>query len=82
MSEYLLDRITMAISDISENLRRMQDVSTSPCAIFKPKFGVDGNQFYFLLGDDLQSGIAGFGETPQLASDDFDKNFLTFKLKK
>jgi hypothetical protein len=33
-------------------------------ALLKPKFGVDGNQYYVLLGENLQEGVAGFGDTP------------------
>ena len=29
----------------------------------KPEFSKDGNQFCYLYGNDLQSGIAGFGST-------------------
>ena len=35
----------------------------------------DGNQWYFLLGEDLQSGVAGFGDTPYAAMIDFNKNY-------
>lgn len=82
MSEHYLDLINSKIGDISENLRRIQDAQTSPSVIYKPLFGVDGNQFFFLLGDDLQSGIAGFGNTPALAAADFDKAFATFDISK
>ena len=43
-----------------------------PCVAFRPKFGVDGDQYFFLLGEDLQSGVAGFGKTPELAAQAFD----------
>jgi len=46
-----------------------------------PRFGREGNQFFFLLGEDLQTGIAGFGDTPYLASLDFDSNFYYEKIK-
>jgi hypothetical protein len=32
-------------------------------SILKPKFGIDGDQYYVLFGADLQSGVAGFGDT-------------------
>ena len=35
----------------------------------------DGNQFCYLYGANLQEGVAGFGDTPELAMLDFDKNF-------
>lgn len=31
-------------------------------SLLKPRFGVDGNQFFVLLGE-LPTGIAGFGDT-------------------
>jgi hypothetical protein len=44
-------------------------------AMLKPKVGVDGNQYFVLYGEDLQSGIAGFGDTLYLAILDFNKTF-------
>lgn len=35
----------------------------------------DGNMWCFLFGDDLQSGVSGFGETVMKAIYDFNKNF-------
>ncbi|QFY42948.1 hypothetical protein F6R98_10265 [Candidatus Methylospira mobilis] len=37
----------------------------------KPK--IDGNSYCFLWGDDLQSGVCGFGDTPIAAMHDFDR---------
>lgn len=39
----------------------------------------DGNQWSFLYGEDLQSGISGFGDTIEKAADDFYTNLLTAK---
>jgi len=36
-------------------------------AILKPKITIDGNQWCVLYGENLQDGIAGFGETPYTA---------------
>ena len=44
-------------------------------SILKPKFLKDGNMYCYLHGDDLQSGIAGFGETPYKTAVDFVKNY-------
>ena len=46
-------------------------------SMINPKFGLDGNQFYFLYGDNLQEGVAGFGETPMKALLDFNTNWNT-----
>lgn len=53
-------------------------IEASEMNLFKllsPKFGIDGNQYYVLYGDDLQSGVAGFGDTLYLAILDFNKSF-------
>ncbi|HDY68174.1 MAG TPA: hypothetical protein ENH85_10315 [Candidatus Scalindua sp.] len=41
----------------------------------KPKFSRDGNQYCYLYGDNLQDGIAGFGDTVSLAVTDFYNSF-------
>jgi len=52
-----------------------------PFYLLKPAMSQDGNQWCFLYGDDLQSGVAGFGDTPAAAAYDFDKEWNTRKLK-
>jgi hypothetical protein len=44
-------------------------------SILKPKVTIDGNQYCVLYGEDLQSGIAGFGDTLMSAIFDFNKSF-------
>jgi len=43
-----------------------------PSIVWKPKLSKDGNMWCFLYGDDLMTGVAGFGETPEKASYAFD----------
>jgi hypothetical protein len=43
--------------------------------MLRPTISQDGNQFCVLYGEDLQSGIAGFGDTIRLAIYDFNKQF-------
>ena len=40
-----------------------------PFYLLRPKIGIDGNQWFCLYGDDLQNGVAGFGDTPEKAVD-------------
>lgn len=40
------------------------------------KFSKDGNRFCWLLGENIQTGICGFGETAYLASLNFYNNFF------
>lgn len=44
-----------------------------PSAVFKPTLTKDGNQWCALYGEDLMSGIAGFGDSPAAAMAVFDK---------
>lgn len=44
-----------------------------PSYIWRPRLSIDGNQWCALYGDDLQSGVAGFGSSPEAAYADFDK---------
>ena len=46
-----------------------------PCVLFRPKVSIDGNQWCALYGDNLQDGVAGFGDSPSEAMTDFDKNW-------
>ena len=48
-----------------------------PSVLFRPQISKDGNQWCALYGDDLQNGVAGFGDSPDLAMRDFDKNWST-----
>lgn len=50
-----------------------------PSVLFKPTLSREGNMWCALLGENLQSGVAGFGETPSKAMYDFDQKFLTEK---
>jgi len=49
---------------------------TRPHAIYKPKLYKDGNEWCALLGDNIQEGVCGFGKSPKLAFEEFDKNFI------
>jgi hypothetical protein len=46
---------------------------TRPTVLLRPALMRDGNQWCFLYGDNIQDGIAGFGDTPYAASYAFDK---------
>jgi hypothetical protein len=46
-----------------------------PSHIHKPRLFIDGNMWCALYGDNLQDGVAGFGKSPELAYQDFDRNW-------
>jgi len=53
-----------------------------PSVNFRPKLTMDGNQWCALYGEDLQDGIAGFGDTAEEAMSNFDNNWHNFKASK
>lgn len=59
-------RLQEAIDAIENDMRRS-------FVLLRPKMFIDGNQWCALYGDDIQSGVAGFGDSPDAASWAFDK---------
>jgi hypothetical protein len=47
-----------------------------PSVLYRPTLSADGDRWCALLGDDLQTGVAGFGETPAAAMAAFDQAFF------
>ena len=58
-----------------ESVREAAAEHARPSAVFKPRLSVDGNQWCALYGDNLQDGVAGFGDSPADAMWDFDRNW-------
>ena len=44
-----------------------------PFRMMKTTVSLDGNQWCVLYGENLQDGVAGFGDSPDEASRSFDK---------
>jgi hypothetical protein len=57
-----------------ENLR--------PFYLIKPKVYPDGDKWCALYGDNVQNGVAAFGDTPKQASIQFDIEWLNQKATK
>ena len=55
--------------------------SMRPFYRLRPAVYPDGNQWCALYGENLQEGVCGFGDTPELAALDFDKNWGGMRLK-
>lgn len=48
-----------------------------PSYMYRPRLFLDGNQWCALYGENLQDGVAGFGDSPELAYMDFDRAWGT-----
>lgn len=46
-----------------------------PAVLFRPRLFLDGNKWCALYGEDLMDGCGGFGDTPEQAMADFNKNW-------
>jgi len=65
--------ISWIIQEASTAIQEVQYAMQRPSVLYRPRISIDGNQWCVLYGDNLQDGIAGFGNTPALAMADFDK---------
>ena len=48
-----------------------------PSVLMRPSLSVEGDQWCALYGDNLQIGVAGFGDTPAAAMFDFDAQWAS-----
>jgi hypothetical protein len=46
-----------------------------PSVLYRPAISIDGDKWCALYGNNLQDGVAGFGNSPDAAMTDFDKNW-------
>lgn len=44
-----------------------------PSVLYRPRLSIDGAQWCALYGENLQDGVAGFGDSPIAAMADFDQ---------
>jgi hypothetical protein len=63
----------------AEEASATEKARRAPHVLMRPHVYPDGNQWCALYGEDLQMGVAGFGDTPEAACADFDKNWCTQK---
>lgn len=59
----------------SNAIQNAAALHAAPSAIYRPAISKDGDKWCALYGDNLQDGVAGFGDTPAAAMYDFDKNW-------
>lgn len=57
------------------------DLLCKPHVYMRPPLSKDGDRWCALYGSDIQSGVCGFGETPEKAMEDFDNSWRTEKIK-
>lgn len=68
--------ISWPVAQIRDGFLGLLSSYDRPSAVYRPRLFLDGNMYCALYGEDLMNGCAGFGETPDKAMWDFDKNWL------
>ena len=71
----IVDAISHAAQMTQHSFQSMLVDHQAPSVLYRPRLFLDGDKYCVLLGDDLQSGVAGFGQTAIAAMGDFDRNF-------
>lgn len=65
--------LTQEISCAAANIA---DAMSRPSVLYRPTLTAYGASWRALLGDNIQVGVAGFGDTPEKAMRAFDEAFL------
>lgn len=71
MTSELLHQDYIAADNNAARAERMN----TPSMMLLPKLFIDGDQWCALFGDNLQGGVVGFGDSPDEAYLDFDKEW-------
>lgn len=69
------------VSMVAESYRIAASEQERPFVLLKPAMFIDGDKWCALYGEDLQNGVAGFGDTPHEAAHQFDVEWLNAKAK-
>lgn len=80
LPQYILNELLAAThdllngmaSDFNYQLQFIVGEIAVPHVLMRPKLYLDGDQWCALYGDNLQEGLAGFGDTPAAAMADFN----------
>ena len=67
---FAADQVKMSWQEAAREYER-------PSVVFKPTLFKDGNMWCALLGENVQEGVCGFGETPSHAMWAFDTAWLS-----
>lgn len=72
--------ISFYADQVREAVWEMTGWLSAPHTRMRPRIFPDGNMWCALYGENLQEGVAGFGETPEKACADFDKNWSSQRM--
>lgn len=80
----VVERVAWQALDVSNAKAIIQEQLVSaafemqrPSVLYRPAVMIDGNAWCALYGENLQDGVAGFGDSPAAAMAAFDKAWTT-----
>lgn len=65
---YAMETIKQGFLEVTWEMQR-------PSTMYKPKLYIDGDRWCALYGINQQDGVAGFGDSPAKAMENFDKRW-------
>jgi hypothetical protein len=71
-SQQMAGEFSNSLMHINESVSEIKNEMTRPFVLLKPRMFPDGNMWCALYGENLQEGVAGFGDTPEKAAIAFD----------
>lgn len=85
IGDAVTEAVRLEISGVGQNamssISQLVSDMSRPSIAYKPSISIDGNQWCALYGENLQDGVAGFGDSPALAMEAFDREWFA-KLQK
>lgn len=69
---------SMAANMVQEAWQNLPDIIGAwqrPSVLYRPSIARDGNKWSALYGDNIMEGVCGYGDTPEQAMADFDRNW-------
>lgn len=67
--------ISFAVQGVQQEFMNAAMELQRPSILYKPTLSKDGNAWIALLGENLQVGVVGVGDSPAKAVLDFDREF-------
>ncbi len=67
--------VAYAANMAGESVQQVAGEYARPSVLWRPALTIDGNKWCALYGANLQDGVAGFGDSPEEAMHDFDREW-------
>lgn len=74
-SQIAANRICHAAEMCQASIQSAAAQYERPSVMYRPRLSLDGDQWCALYGDNLQDGVAGFGDSPADATWRFDQEW-------